>query len=33
MSLVDRIKPHIRDLAPYEPGKPMEALERELGIQ
>ncbi|MAG33415.1 MAG: histidinol-phosphate transaminase [Deltaproteobacteria bacterium] len=32
MSLVDRIKPHIRDLSPYEPGKPMEELERELGI-
>jgi len=32
MSLVDLIKPHIRDLAPYEPGKPMEELERELGI-
>jgi histidinol-phosphate aminotransferase len=33
MSLVDLIKPHIRDLAPYEPGKPMEELERELGIR
>lgn len=32
MSLVDRIKTHIRDLAPYEPGKPIEELERELGI-
>ncbi len=32
MSLVDLIKPHIRDLAPYEPGKPIEELERELGI-
>jgi len=32
MSIVDRIKPHIRDLAPYEPGKPIEELERELGI-
>ncbi len=32
MALVDRIKSHIRDLAPYEPGKPMEELEREFGI-
>jgi histidinol-phosphate aminotransferase len=32
MSFADRIKLHIRDLAPYEPGKPIEALERELGI-
>lgn len=32
MSIIDLIKPHIRDLAPYEPGKPMEELERELGI-
>lgn len=32
MSLEDLIKPHIRDLAPYVPGKPMEELERELGI-
>ena len=32
MSLVDLIKPHIRELSPYEPGKPMEELERELGI-
>jgi len=27
------VKPHIRELAPYEPGKPTEALERELGIE
>ena len=33
MSVVDRVKPHIRDLAPYEPGKPIEELERELGIR
>jgi histidinol-phosphate aminotransferase len=33
MSLIDLIKPHIRDLAPYEPGKPMEEVERELGIR
>jgi histidinol-phosphate aminotransferase len=32
MSIADLIKPHIRDLAPYVPGKPMEELERELGI-
>lgn len=33
MSIADLVKPHIRDLAPYEPGKPMEELERELGIR
>ena len=33
MSLVDLIKPHIRELAPYEPGKPIEQLERELGVR
>ncbi len=33
MSLVDLIKPHIRELAPYEPGRPIETLERELGIR
>ena len=33
MSLADLIKPHIRNLAPYQPGKPMEELERELGIR
>jgi histidinol-phosphate aminotransferase len=33
LSLIDLIKPHIRDLAPYEPGKPIEELERELGIR
>ena len=27
------MKPHIRELAPYEPGKPPEELERELGIE
>ncbi len=32
MSIAELIKPHIRDLAPYVPGKPMEELERELGI-
>lgn len=33
MSLRDLVKPHIRDLAPYQPGKPVEELERELGIE
>jgi histidinol-phosphate aminotransferase len=32
MSLRDRVKEHIRDLAPYVPGKPIEELERELGV-
>ena len=32
MSLRDRINPHILDLRPYAPGKPVEELERELGI-
>ena len=32
MSLADRVKPYIRSLAPYVPGKPIEELERELGI-
>ncbi len=26
------VKPHIRELEPYQPGKPIEELERELGI-
>ncbi|MBJ23027.1 MAG: histidinol-phosphate transaminase [bacterium] len=30
--MADLVKPHIRDLDPYVPGKPMEELERELGI-
>ncbi len=33
MSLADRVKPHIKSLAPYVPGKPIEELERELGIR
>lgn len=34
MSTVERlVNAHIRDLAPYQPGKPMEELERELGIE
>jgi histidinol-phosphate aminotransferase len=32
MGLERVVKPHIRTLAPYEPGKPIEELERELGI-
>ncbi len=27
-----RVKPHIRDLQPYQPGKPIEEVERELGL-
>ena len=33
MALRDIIRPHILELAPYEPGKPIEELERELGIR
>ncbi len=32
MALDKLIKPHIRDLEPYQPGKPIEELERELGL-
>ncbi len=32
MSLRERVNPHILELEPYQPGKPIEALERELGI-
>jgi len=32
MSIARLVKPHIRDLRPYQPGKPVEELERELGI-
>jgi histidinol-phosphate aminotransferase len=32
MALADLVNEHIRELRPYEPGKPMEELERELGI-
>ncbi len=32
MALRDLVKPHIRELSPYVPGKPIEELERELGI-
>lgn len=33
MTLRHLIKPHILDLEPYQPGKPVEQLERELGIE
>ncbi|MCE2391207.1 MAG: histidinol-phosphate transaminase [Proteobacteria bacterium] len=33
MSLADLVNPHIRELQPYQPGKPVEELERELGIR
>ena len=33
MSLADRVKRYIAELKPYEPGKPIETLERELGIR
>lgn len=33
MSLERLVKPWVRSLEPYEPGKPLEELERELGIE
>jgi histidinol-phosphate aminotransferase len=33
VSLADRVKRHVAELEPYKPGKPIEALERELGIR
>jgi len=33
MALVDLVNPHILALEPYQPGKPIEEVERELGIQ
>ena len=33
MKIRDLVNAHIRDLAPYVPGKPVEELERELGIE
>ncbi len=33
MSLAERVKRHIAEIRPYEPGKPIEELERELGIE
>ena len=32
MSLAQRVKPRVASLQPYQPGKPIEELERELGI-
>lgn len=32
MSIEELVNPHIRDLNPYSPGKPIEEVERELGI-
>jgi histidinol-phosphate aminotransferase len=32
MKIAELVNPHIRALKPYEPGKPIDALERELGI-
>ena len=32
MSLRERVKPHVAELTPYKPGKPVEELERELGL-
>lgn len=31
--LAELVKPHIRELTPYPPGKPIEELERELGLE
>ena len=33
LKLRELVNPHIRDLEPYSPGKPIEELERELGIR
>jgi histidinol-phosphate aminotransferase len=33
VKIADLVNPHVRALKPYEPGKPIDALERELGIQ
>lgn len=33
MSLAKIVKPHIAALDPYQPGKPVEELERELGVE
>ena len=32
MTIERLVNPHIRDLDPYVPGKPIEEVERELGI-
>jgi histidinol-phosphate aminotransferase len=33
VAIEELVNPHIRNLAPYKPGKPTEELERELGIE
>ena len=33
MNVAELVNPHIRELQPYQPGKPVEELERELGIR
>jgi len=33
MALEKLVKPHILEIRPYQPGKPVETLERELGIE
>jgi histidinol-phosphate aminotransferase len=33
MNLNDLVVPGVRSLQPYQPGKPVEELERELGIE
>jgi histidinol-phosphate aminotransferase len=33
MSILDRVPEYIRSLVPYEPGKPIEEVEREYGIE
>ena len=33
MALEKIVKPHILEIRPYQPGKPIEELERELGIR
>ncbi|TAJ82828.1 aminotransferase class I/II-fold pyridoxal phosphate-dependent enzyme, partial [bacterium] len=33
MNIVDQVPEYIRTLTPYEPGKPMEEVEREYGIE
>ena len=33
MKIRDLVNAHVRDLAPYVPGKPVDELERELGLE
>ena len=33
MKLSESVNPHIAALKPYQPGKPIEELERELGVR